>query len=122
MLLLLLQLCNKNLAVVAELFCASYGSGKTEQGWHQGCKLSQSVHRITIFVHTNTVCHGDIWPPQILVASSTPVGGIEMINQVPRFVKHNTASVEYESYFQGYLFEKYHLSGARVAQCTTKKA
>ena len=62
-----------------------------------------------------------IWPPQILVASSTPVSGIKMINQVPRLVRHNTASVEYKSYFQGDLFEKYHPSGARVVQCTTQR-
>ena len=29
--------CNENLAVVAKLFCVSYGSGKAKQGWHQGC-------------------------------------------------------------------------------------
>ena len=44
-----------------------------------------------------------------------------MINQVPRLVRHNTGSVEHESYFQGDLFEKYHPSGARVAQCTTQR-
>ena len=51
-------------------------------------KLSQLVHRITIFLYTNTVCHGDIFghpkfwlpPPPLWVES---------------------ASIENESNFQG---------------------
>ena len=44
--------------------------------------------------------------PQILIESSTPVGGVKMIIQVPALVWHNTAPMEYQSCCQEGSFEK----------------